>query len=218
VWGRLLTGKQVLFECDNSCVVAAINRQYTREPEVMRLLQCLWFFVAYFDIDIRSRHIAGVHNCKADHLSCNNLRAFFCVHSQGLHRCTPLPQPLLQLLAVVRDGRTRLDIRPIQEAVHHYFENGLALSTHQCYNAGQQHYLQFCTWANITPFPTSENTLMLFAAYLAQSGMAYNSVKVYFSVVGNWHSLCLQHTAYQEALTPRLEQVLRGIKREQATT
>ena len=59
---------------------------------------------------------------------------------------------------------------------------------------------------------------MLFAAYLAQSGIAYNSIKVYFSAVGNWHSSCSQHTAYQEALTPRLEQVLRGIKREQATT
>jgi len=48
--------------------------------------------------------------------------------------------------------------------------------------------------------------------------MAYNSIKVYFSAVGNWHSLYSQHTAYQEALTPRLEQVLRGIKWEQATT
>ena len=149
----------MLFECDNSSVVAAINRQYTREPEAMHLLRCLWFFVAYFDLDVRCIHIVGVHNCTADHLSCNNLRAFFCVHPQGLHRCTPLPQPLLQLLGTGGpDWRARLDIHPIQEAVHHYFENGLAPSTRQCYNAGQQRYLKFCTQANITPFPTSENT------------------------------------------------------------
>jgi len=110
------------------------------------------FFVAYFDIDVRSRHIAGVHNCTADHLSCNNLRAFFCVHPQGLHTFTTTTNP------VVRDGRTRLDIHPIQEAVHHYFENGLAPSTRQCYNAGQQRYLKFCTQANITPFPVTEQT------------------------------------------------------------
>jgi len=66
-----------------------------------------------------------------------------------------------------------MDIRPIQEAVQLYFEIHLAPSTHQCYNAGRQHYLQFCTQANITLSSTSENTLMLFAAYLAQSGLAY---------------------------------------------
>jgi len=59
---------------------------------------------------------------------------------------------------------------------------------------------------------------MMFAAYLAKSGLAYTSIKVYFSAIGNWHSACAQHDAYQAALTPRLEQVLRGIKKEQAVT
>jgi len=59
---------------------------------------------------------------------------------------------------------------------------------------------------------------MMFAAYLAKSGLAYTSIKVYFSAIGNWHSSCAQHDAYQAALTPRLEQVLYGIKKEQAVT
>ena len=91
VWGRQWSGKQVLFECDNSSVIAAVNGHYTREPEAMRLLQCLWFFVAYFDIDVICKHIAGVNNCTADHLSRNDLHAFFSLHSQGLHHCTSLP-------------------------------------------------------------------------------------------------------------------------------
>jgi len=98
VWGNQLSGKQVLFECDNSSVVMAVNQHYTREPEAMRLLRCLWFFVAYFDIDIKCRHIAGVDNHTADHLSRNNLHAFFRLHPQGLHQPTSLPQPLVQML------------------------------------------------------------------------------------------------------------------------
>ena len=58
----------------------------------------------------------------------------------------------------------------------------------------------------------------MFAAHLALSGLAHTSIKVYFSSIGNLHSSCSQHDAYHKALTPRLEQVLRGIKREQAST
>ena len=47
VWGKQLAGNRVLFECDNSSVVAAVNRQSTKAPESMRLLRYLWFFVAY---------------------------------------------------------------------------------------------------------------------------------------------------------------------------
>ena len=50
------------------------------------------------------------------------------------------------------------------------------------------------------------------------SGLAHTSIKVYFSSIGNLHSSCSQHDAYHKALSPRLEQVLRGIKREQSST
>ena len=66
--------------------------------------------------------------------------------------------------------------------------------------------------------PTPENTLLLFVAHLAMSGLAHTSIKVYFSSIGNLHSSCSQHDAYHIALTPRLEQVLHGIKRKQAST
>ena len=79
-------------------------------------------------------------------------------------------------------------LTPIQEAVQHYFKHGLALSTLRCYNTIQQRYL-------------------------------FNFAhKVYLSSIGNWHSSCSQHNVYQKALTSRLEQVLRGIKKEQVIT
>ena len=100
VWGRYLSGRRILFECDNSSVVSAVNKHYTREQNAMHLLRCLWFFVAHFDIDIKCRHIPGVNNCTADHLSRNNLSAFFSLHPQAHHQATILPQPLLQMLEV----------------------------------------------------------------------------------------------------------------------
>ena len=36
--------------------------------------------------------------------------------------------------------------------------------------------------------------------------------------IGNLHSSSSQHSAYHNALTPRLEQILQGINREQAST
>ena len=98
VWGRKLAGSRVLIECDNSSVVAAVNNHYTRDQIAMHLLRSLWFFVAYFDIDVKCKHIAGVDNSTADHLSCGNLHSFFHLHPQGTRQPTPLPQPLLQIL------------------------------------------------------------------------------------------------------------------------
>ena len=57
-------------------------------------------FVAHFNIDVKCRHIAGVDNLKADHLSRYNLQAFFHLRPQGLHQHTLLPQPLIQILAM----------------------------------------------------------------------------------------------------------------------
>lgn len=60
--------------------------------------------------------------------------------------------------------------------------------------------------------------MLLFAAHLALSGLAYTSIKVYFSAIGNLHAAHSHHEAYHQSLTPRLEQVLRGIKRKQCST
>jgi len=46
VWGRQLAGTTVLFECDNFSVVAALNKQHTKEQTAIHLLRGLWFFVA----------------------------------------------------------------------------------------------------------------------------------------------------------------------------
>ena len=80
VWGRQLAESQVLFECDNSSVVDAVNNHYTKEQTAMHLLRSLWFFVAHFNIDVRCKHIARVNNSTADHFSHGNLHSFFSLH------------------------------------------------------------------------------------------------------------------------------------------
>ena len=100
VWGRRLARSRVLIECDNSSVVAAVNKHYTKEKVAMHLLRSLIFFVAYYDIDVKCKHIAGVNNTTADHLSRNNLQSFFCLHPQAALQPNPIPPPLLQILEV----------------------------------------------------------------------------------------------------------------------
>ena len=58
--------------------------------------------------------------------------------------------------------------------------------------------------------------MLLFSAHLASAGLTYSTIKAYLSVVRNLHVAVGCHVAYSRALTPRLEQVLRGIKKGQS--
>ena len=100
VWGPQLARKRVLFQCDNTGVVAAIRKGSAKEDNVMCLLRALWFFVAHFDILITIEHIAGLHNCAADQLSRGNMQAFFLSNPQAKLLPTPLPAELLQIVAM----------------------------------------------------------------------------------------------------------------------
>ena len=90
--------KTVKFQCDNTGVVAAINKGSAKEPFVMHLLRCFWFFTAHFDIAIFAEHIAGAKNCAADHLSRNNLQCFFSSAPQARLLATPLPPEALEIM------------------------------------------------------------------------------------------------------------------------
>ena len=94
VWGPLIAKHSMLFECDNSSVVAALLNGTAKDNAVMHLLRILWFFIAHYDIELLSKHIPGVANCSANHLSRDNMQYFFllthrhlqCQH-QYLHHC-----------------------------------------------------------------------------------------------------------------------------------
>ena len=98
VWGPYLKKQHVLFQCDNNSLVTCISKGYSKDPSVMHLLRCLWFFVAFFDIYVSAEHIAGVANCAADMLSRNNVTNFFLLQSQASRLPIPLPAPLLNII------------------------------------------------------------------------------------------------------------------------
>ena len=65
---------------------------------LMHLLRCLHFFCAMYDIKLRAKHIAGVHNTIADAILRNNLSILFAQVPQAERVASPVPHKLLQFL------------------------------------------------------------------------------------------------------------------------
>ena len=97
VWGPQLTQTTVLFQCDNTGVVAAVQKGTSKEKHVMHLLRCLWFFTAHYNIVLTIEHLAGVLNSAAEHLSRNSVQSFFLSTPQASLLPTPLPLELLEI-------------------------------------------------------------------------------------------------------------------------
>ena len=116
VWGPKLTRYKVLIHYDNLSLVNAISKGSSKEKDVMRLLRCMWFFTAYFDIDLHVEHIAGVYNTTANQLSRNYMQSFFSSHPQAsTTNLTPASSSTNSVLT-----RTGLDITSLQYAVQRH--------------------------------------------------------------------------------------------------
>ena len=98
-----------------------------------------------------------------------------------------------------------------------FIAGGLAPSTIATYSAGQKKYIHFCTTHQVTPLPSSETTLILFASYLATTNISHTTIKVYLSAVHHMHVVAGLHELFSEQLTPQLELALRCIKKFQAS-
>ena len=68
-WSPFLKNKWIVFNCDNSAIVCAINAQSSREPAVMMLIRKLVIFCVWYNIKFRASHVPGVQNILADKLS-----------------------------------------------------------------------------------------------------------------------------------------------------
>ena len=58
----------------------------------------------------------------------------------------------------------------------------------------------------------------MFVTYLATNKISHASIKVYLSAVRHMHVLEGLHNEFNQLLTPRLQLILKGIKRQQAST
>ena len=112
------------------------------------------------------------------------------------------------------------DIIYLQQMAQVYYHNGLAPSTNykSTYSAGQHRFLSFCKSAKLQPVPASESTLLLFATYLANTNISYATIKIYISATRHSHITIGMHSFFNLQLTPRLQQVLKGIQKSQSVT
>jgi hypothetical protein len=99
VWGGQWRCKSVLVRCDNMAVVQVINALSCRDPTLMHLLRCLYYYCALFSIHIRAEHIPGVHNAIADSVSRNLLQVFRQLLPQADLYPTALSPSLTHLLS-----------------------------------------------------------------------------------------------------------------------
>lgn len=54
---------------NNTGAVAVINSGYSRVPQIMHVLRCLFFILAYFQISVHAVHMPGQHNRIPDAIS-----------------------------------------------------------------------------------------------------------------------------------------------------
>ena len=102
----------------------------------------------------------------------------------------------------------------MEEAFHRFYSYGLAPNTQKSYTSGQKRYLEFCNKFNLTPIPPSEHTILLFISQLGEDGLAPSTVKSYLAAIRNL--FINAGLSSINLYTPRVELVIRGIKRVKA--
>lgn len=103
----------------------------------------------------------------------------------------------------------------MEAAVRSYFAKGLAESTRRTYKCGSDRYLTFCQQSETPHLPLREAVLCSFVTHLALQGLKHRSIKVYLSATRHMQIAEGLPDPFQSAM-PRLEYVLKGVKRSQA--
>ena len=100
-----------------------------------------------------------------------------------------------------------------------YFTMRLAASTLRTYSSGKTRFLKFCEQTETRALPVCENILCCFCAHLANGGLKHRTIKVYLSAVGHMQIAAGQQDPLGSgaAPMPRLEYVMRGIKRKEVS-
>ena len=96
--------------------------------------------------------------------------------------------------------------------VRQLFSAGIANSTRKTYNSGSNRYNRFCNDFGLTPYPTSEDTLSYFVAFLFKEGLAPSSVKSYLSAVRHTQIALGLGDPHLSAM-PKLEYFIKGLWR-----
>ena len=105
-----------------------------------------------------------------------------------------------------------MDVTKLVPVVRGLFAAGLAESTHRAYQAGGNRYSKFCQEPSLTPYPTSEELVLLFIAHLHQEKLAHGTNKSYLAAIRYGQ---IQRGLGNPAIhsMPQVEYVLKGAKK-----
>ena len=105
--------------------------------------------------------------------------------------------------------------KELENSVRGYFAKGLAKSTTKTYNAGKERYNRFCMQFKVSPLPVTEVKLCGFVSRLANEGLKHQSIKCYLSAVRHLQISFSGRDPFHGINMPRLEYVMKGIKKHQ---
>ena len=69
LWGKKLQNKSIMFNCDNEALVFVLNKQSSKDPQIMYLVRRLVLLSLSFTILFKSTHLLGRCNVISDVLS-----------------------------------------------------------------------------------------------------------------------------------------------------
>ena len=210
VWGGNWQGMSVTVHCDNLGVVALVNAGYSKVPQMMHIIRCLFFIRARFQLDLHAVHVPGVENVLADAISRDNLHILFTLVPGAVHRQTTIAPQLLSLLVESQpDWTSRHWIQLFRSC----FPPGIAPSTRKNYQAGTRRYLSFCRDFNVqAPFPIVEQVALAFVPLLHRDGLSGGTVKNYCAAIRH-AQISLEMGDPNLADMPCLGYAVKGMKR-----
>ena len=84
--------------CDNEAVVEMLGAGYSKEPNLMHLLRCLFLVAAFNELSLRPMWIPGSNYKVADAVSRNNMAMFWLQAPRARPAPVELPPVLMDLL------------------------------------------------------------------------------------------------------------------------
>ena len=95
LWGYLLRNHQIRFRSDNLAVVYIINKQSSKDPELMSMMRTIVLLVMKHNINLSAVHIPGILNTTADLLSRFQIEQARRINPKLQERPTHVPTRLL---------------------------------------------------------------------------------------------------------------------------
>lgn len=95
--GATLSNSSIVFHSDNSAVVHIINRNTSKDPNLMKLMRRLMVASLLQNNHFNAKHILGLLNIAADLLSRLQISRFWTLYPTMDDNSYPVPQALLHL-------------------------------------------------------------------------------------------------------------------------